>query len=70
MPRGDEDLPIPSGQQPEGSRRGAVLALIVIVALVAGGLFLWREISHMAAIQDCVAQGRTNCAPVAAPQRQ
>lgn len=65
MPRGEPDLPIPGGQEPEGSRRGAVLALIVIAVLVAGGLFLWDEVAHMAAIQDCVASGRTNCAPIA-----
>ncbi|MGH7072460.1 MAG: hypothetical protein ACREFO_20970 [Acetobacteraceae bacterium] len=67
MPRGEPDLPIPGGQEPEGSRRGAVLALIVIAVLLAGGLFLWDEIAHMAAIQDCVTSGRTNCAPIASP---
>lgn len=64
MPRGEPDLPIPGGNEPEGSRRGALLALIVIAVLVVGGLFLWGELSHMAAIQDCVASGRTNCAPI------
>ncbi|MGH7085825.1 MAG: hypothetical protein ACREFN_12630 [Acetobacteraceae bacterium] len=65
MPRGEPDLPIPGGQEPEGSRRAALLALVVIAVLVSGGLFLWDEISHMAAVQDCVASGRTNCAPIA-----
>jgi hypothetical protein len=69
MPRGEGDMPVPGGREPDGSRRGAVLALIVIVALVAGSLFLWRELAHMATIQDCVAQGRTNCAPVATAHR-
>lgn len=64
MPRGEADLPIPGGHEPGGSRRGALLALILLLALVAGGLFLWGEVSRMAAIQDCAASGRTNCAPV------
>ncbi|MGH7121723.1 MAG: hypothetical protein ACREFP_22490 [Acetobacteraceae bacterium] len=64
MPRGDADMPIPGGHEPGGSRRGALLALIVLAAIVAGGLFLWNEVSRMAALQDCVASGRTNCAPV------
>jgi len=67
MPRGEPDLPVPTGREPDGSRRTALLALIVIAALVVGGLFLWGELSRMAAIQDCVASGRTNCAPIAAP---
>ncbi|MDA8048536.1 MAG: hypothetical protein M0002_00725 [Rhodospirillales bacterium] len=67
MPRGEPDLPVPDGREPDGSRRTALLALVVIVVLVAGGLFLWGALSHMAAIQDCVASGRTNCAPIATP---
>ena len=64
MPRGEPDIPIRDGREPDGSRRMALLALLVIAALVVGGLFLWNQLSRMAAIQDCVAQGRTNCAPV------
>ena len=70
MPRGEPDMPVPGGNEPQGSRRGALLALIVILALVVGGLFLWDRLSRMAAIQDCVAQGRTNCAPIAGQRAQ
>ncbi len=66
MPRGEPDMPVPGGNEPPGSRRGALLALIVILAIIAGGLFLWNRISRMAAIQDCAAQGRSNCMPVSA----
>jgi hypothetical protein len=69
MPRGDGDMPIPGGNEPEGSRRAALFALVVILALVVAGLFLWDRLSRMAAIQDCVAQGRSNCAPISAPAR-
>ncbi len=70
MPRGESDMPIPGGNEPQGSRRGALIALVVILALIVGGLFLWDRISRMAAIQDCVAQGRSNCAPISASQGQ
>lgn len=63
-------MPVPGGHEPQGSRRGALVALLVILAIVVGGLFLWNRIQRMAAIQDCVAEGRTNCAPIASPSRQ
>jgi len=50
------------------SPRGALIALAVIAALVAGGLGLTHVLGGAASMQDCVASGRTNCAPVTAPQ--
>ena len=47
-----------------GSNRGALIALGVVVALVAGGLWLSHVLGGAAATQDCVAAGRTNCAPI------
>lgn len=67
MPRGEPDMPSRNGREPEGSRRMALLALVIVIAVVVGGLFVWQRLSRMAAIQDCVASGRTNCAPVTAP---
>ena len=51
------------------SNRGAVIALVVLVLLVLGGLWLSRALRADSQIQDCVMSGRTNCAPLAAPQR-
>lgn len=61
MAEPDEDS---DGSEEGGASRGAVIALLVIVALVAGGLFLTHELRGAATIQDCVASGRTNCAPI------
>ncbi len=47
-----------------GPSKAPMIALIVIVLLVVGGLWLTHKINAMATIQDCVASGRTNCAPL------
>jgi hypothetical protein len=46
------------------SRRGAVIGLIVVIVLVAGGLLLTHILRDMSDIQDCAMSGRTNCAPI------
>lgn len=46
------------------SPRTAAMALVLIVAMVLGGLWLARELRSNAALQDCVMAGRTNCAPI------
>jgi hypothetical protein len=48
----------------ESGRRGAIVGLIVCLVLVLGGLVLVHKLKAMAALQDCVMQGRTNCAPI------
>lgn len=52
-----------------GSNRGALVALAVIALLVVGGLWLASRLRADGRIQDCVMSGRTNCAPVADPQK-
>ena len=47
----------------------ALAALVLIGALIAGGLWLTRRLDEMGRIQDCVAAGRTNCVPAAPSQR-
>ncbi len=48
-----------------GPPRGALVALIVIALLVAGGLWLAHTLRGVGRLQDCVMAGRSNCAPVA-----
>ena len=47
-----------------GSKLRAVVGLGLIVVLIVGVLFVVQQLRHASAIQDCVASGRTNCAPV------
>ena len=51
------------GHEP-GSGRQLAAALIALAALVVAGLWLTGALRGAASIQDCVASGRTNCAPI------
>lgn len=42
----------------------ALVGLALIVALGVGALLIMQQLRHAAAIQDCVASGRWNCAPI------
>ncbi|MGE0221679.1 MAG: hypothetical protein AB7F35_09220 [Acetobacteraceae bacterium] len=42
----------------------ALVGLLAAVALIAAALLIVSELRRVAAIQDCVASGRTNCAPI------
>ena len=50
-----------------GSRRGALVGLVLVLLLVAGGLLLTRVLHGMAQLQDCALSGRSNCTSL--PQR-
>jgi hypothetical protein len=56
--------PEPEESEAPDSRRGALLGLAIVLALVVGGLILVKALRHNAQIQDCVLSGRTNCAPI------
>jgi hypothetical protein len=44
-----------------------VIAIAVVAALVGVGVWLADTIADMQKDQDCVLQGRANCAPIAVP---
>ena len=52
-----------------GNRRGPIIALGVVVFLFIIGWILARELYANSQLEDCLLSGRTNCAPIAAPQR-
>jgi hypothetical protein len=54
----------------DGPPRGPLIVLVVIVVLVAGTWFVMHRINQASTMQDCLAAGRTNCAPIEAPPRQ
>jgi heme/copper-type cytochrome/quinol oxidase subunit 4 len=53
-----DDDPEPTG------RYRALVGLVVIVLLVIGVLFIMHRLDQSAKMQDCLASGRTNCAPI------
>ncbi len=44
--------------------RRALVGLLAIVVLIGGVLFIMYRLNQAAQLQDCVASGRTNCAPI------
>jgi len=64
------DAGVPFGRQvldegdDPGRIRQLIAAVVVLAALVAAGLWLTGALRGAANIQDCVAAGRTNCAPI------
>jgi hypothetical protein len=55
-------------EAPRGGPLRAVVGLVLIVGLIVVVLFVVQQLRHAAAIQDCVASGRTNCAPISSRQ--
>jgi hypothetical protein len=55
--------PLDETEAPD-SRRGALIGLGIVLALIVTGLVIVHVLRNTARVQDCVMSGRTNCAPV------
>ncbi len=44
--------------------RGLLVAIAIVILLLAGAMVLVRQLTASARMQDCLASGRTNCAPI------
>jgi hypothetical protein len=54
----------------ERDRRLAnIVLLIFFVLLIGGGIWLANAMFEQRRLDDCLAQGRRNCAPIEAPAR-
>ena len=51
-----------SDNEPSDGRRGALLALALLVVLALLGLWVSGALHSTSAVQDCAMQGRSNCA--------
>ena len=51
--------------EPKNSPLRAVVGLGLIVVLIVAVLFVMHQLQHASSLQDCIASGRTNCAPIA-----
>ncbi len=52
-----------------GPPRAALVVLVLMAALVAATVFVMGRIRSASDMQDCIASGRRNCAPIEAPPR-
>jgi hypothetical protein len=59
----------PDGPEPDSSRKGALVGLVIVVVLVAVVILVVNRLGDASRLQDCVSSGRSNCAPIAAPPR-
>lgn len=57
----------PSTDEDSYSPRAALLGLAIVLVLVLVCLFLFYALRDMSQRQDCLMQGRTNCAPIESP---
>ncbi len=54
--------PVPDRDpEPGDNRRGAIAGLVIVVVLLALGIWLARDLTAASRMQDCVMSGRTNC---------
>lgn len=60
-------MPEPDSESPPPYR--ALIGLLAIVGLIVAVLFIMHRLNQAAQMQDCIASGRTNCAPIETPQR-
>ncbi len=51
-------------KEPNGSQRGPLVALGVVVVLFVLGWILAHELYSDGKMEDCLMSGRTNCAPI------
>ena len=66
----------PSGQPSNSAAaeppraRGNIAALVLAAVLVLLGWLLVQKLGRNARMEDCLMSGRTNCNPIASPDRE
>jgi hypothetical protein len=45
-------------------RHRALIGLLLLIGLLVAVLFVVHELQESSRMQDCLASGRTNCAPI------
>lgn len=60
---------MPNHDEQSRSGRASFIALAVVVVLFVVAWVLVRELYQSEKLQDCLLSGRTNCAPIEAPER-
>jgi hypothetical protein len=56
-------------EREEARRTAALAGFALILALAIAGIILVRELRAQSQLEDCLMQGRRNCAPIETPLR-
>ncbi|GEM_PF-2881463 len=54
-------------ERDEARRTAALMGFAVILVLAIAGVVLVRELREKGRLEDCLMQGRRNCAPIETP---
>jgi hypothetical protein len=54
-------------READDRRTNALIGLALVLSLAIAGVVLVRDLGNEAKLEDCLMQGRTNCAPIDAP---
>jgi hypothetical protein len=54
-------------RETDDRRTAALMGLVVVLSLAIVGVVLVRDLGAESKLEDCLMQGRTNCAPVEIP---
>jgi hypothetical protein len=54
-------------READDRRTNALIGLALVLSLAIAGVVLVRDLGKAAKLEDCLMQGRTNCAPIEAP---
>ncbi len=61
--------PYDDDREGDDRRTAALMGLAVVLSLAIAGIVLVRDLGREAALEDCLMQGRTNCAPIELTQQ-
>ena len=65
----DQSGPDQDNDPPPGPPRGALMALLLVIILTGAFMFVMHRLNQAGQLQDCIASGRTNCAPIDTQRR-
>jgi len=54
-------------RETDDRRTAALIGLAIVLSLAIAGVVLVRDLGNEAKLEDCLMQGRTNCAPIEVP---
>jgi hypothetical protein len=54
-------------READDRRTAALMGLAIVLALAVAGIVLVRDLGAESRLEDCLMQGRSNCAPIEVP---